>query len=242
MFFGKGTSSMEVHKTENTIVLANWKANFAPQRAFKWCDEFIESYTPVPEIEVVVAVPFFCMREVAAKLSHLEGVELAAQSVSSYPQGSYSGANPASWLQGIAKYSLLGHRERRKYFHETHQDVAKQVRESLLEELQPIVCVDKDNVNAQVAVFDSEELMKIHWAYTPKDADHLEKAHSNESIEKAVESISGKVGRQNVLYGGGVNSQNGKGILELKNISGILMGRGCLDGKAFAELVSKGLG
>lgn len=228
---------MSQQNNTDNIILANWKANFSPSRAAQWCDEFSAAYRPAADIEVVIAVPFLCMQEVAGKLNKLEGVSLAAQSVSPYPQGSYSGSTPAAWLRGIAKYALLGHRERRDYFHETAQDVAKQVYESLAEELVPIVCVDQSNVNAQTAIFDTQDLLKIKWAYTPKDAEQLERAHGKESIETAVSSISKKVGHQPVLYGGGVNSGNGRQILELSGVQGIMLGRGCLDAPAFSKLI-----
>ena len=220
------------------IILANWKANFSPARATHWCDEFSAVYRPVAGVEVVLAVPFLCMQDVARKLNELEGVSLAGQSVSPYPQGSYSGSTPAAWLRGLAKYALLGHRERRQYFHETAQDVAKQVYESLAEELVPIVCVDQSNINAQTAVFDTQDLLKIQWAYTPKDAEQLERAHTKQSIEEAVSSITKKVGHQSVLYGGGVNSNNGRQILELPEVQGIMLGRGCLDASAFANMLA----
>jgi triosephosphate isomerase len=223
---------------EEKIILANWKANFSPSRAAQWCEAFSAAYQPVTGMEVVIAVPFLCMQEVGRRLNELEGVSLAAQTVSPYPQGSYSGSTPAAWLRGLAKYALLGHRERRDYFHETAQDVAKQVYESLAEELVPIVCVDQDNINAQTAIFDTEDLLKIRWAYTPKDAEQLERAHGNQSIETAVSSISKKVGHQPVLYGGGVNNSNGGQILELPGVQGIMLGRGCLDASNFARLIT----
>ncbi len=241
MFFSTGKKSRKNEKTTNTIVLANWKAHFAPERALQWCDDFIADYRPIDGVEVVVAVPFLYLREVAEKLSPLKGVELAAQTVSSFPQGNYSGATPASWLCGLVKYVILGHRERRKYFHETVQDVAKQVNECFLEELQPIVCIDKENATGQTAIFTTEELGRIFWAYTPADADKLERAHEEESIEQAVPGMFRKVGKQPILYGGGVNATNGRAILAHQNIAGILLGRGCLDGAVFAKFVTEQL-
>ena len=224
-------------RQEDKIILANWKANFSPSRAVQWCDQFSKAYRPAAGMEVVIAVPFLCLQEVGRRLNELESVSLAAQTVSPYPQGSYSGSTPAAWLHGLAKYTLLGHRERRHYFHETAQDVARQVYETLAEELVPIVCVDQSNINAQTALFDTQDLLKIKWAYTPKDAEQLERAHGEQSIETAVSSISKKVGYQPVLYGGGVDSGNGCQILQLTGVLGIMLGRGCLDASAFAGLI-----
>ncbi len=227
---------MNILDTEK-LVVANWKAYFAPERALKWCDEFAAHYQSVEGLEVVVAVPFLCMREVGEKLASLQGVSLAAQSVSMYPQGSYTGSTPVSWLEGIAKYALVGHRERRQYFRETTQDVAKQVYELLTEGLIPIVCVDKDTLISQTSIFDTNELLKIKWAYTPQDADKLEKAHGTSSIEEAVARIAQKVSHQSVLYGGGVNEKNARQIMELSGVQGIMLGRGCLDGATFAQML-----
>ncbi|WP_153305969.1 triose-phosphate isomerase [Desulfogranum mediterraneum] len=221
------------------LVLANWKANFAPQRAYQWCDTFAGSYRPLPGVEVVIAVPALCMLEVAARLGSLPGVALAAQGVSSYPQGSYTGATPAAWLRGLARYSLLGHRERRHYFHETVQDVARQVAESLAEEVQPIVCVDQETARSQAAIFDTEDLLKIHWAYTPQDAEQLERSHSARAIEETVASLGRAVGNQPMLYGGGVGPQNGAQLASLAGISGLLVGRECLDAQAFVQLLNQ---
>lgn len=228
---------MDSEYSGNVIVLANWKAYFSPERALSWCDQFIASYRPVAGVDAVVAVPFFYLREVAGKLSSLSGVSVAAQSVSSYPQGSYTGSTPAAWLRGAAGYTLLGHRERRQYFHETAQDVAKQVYESLAEELQPIICVDRDNLMAQTAIFDMEEMEQLIWAYTPKDAEQLERSHGDRAIAEAVKSLSRKVGGRPVLYGGGVNLDNGRRLLEIEGVSGILVGRACLNAGEFVRLI-----
>ncbi len=226
-----------MEKNEKKLVVANWKAYFAPARALKWCEEFKQNYRPVSGVEVIIAAPFLCIREVAERLASLDSVFLAAQSVSSWPQGSYTGSTPAAWLDGITQYSILGHRERRRYFHESAQDIARQVHESMAENLQPVVCVDKDNITAQTASFDMEEVLKILWAYTPPDADHLERAHGQKTIDKAVKALRTKVGGQEVLYGGGVNIHNARSILAIDGISGIMLGKGCLDAAAFSRLI-----
>ncbi len=123
-------------------IVANWKANLSPERVAQWLDAFASVYRPRLDIEVILAVPILALPTVAAKVEALPGVALAAQSVSSYPQGSYTGSTPASWLRGLATYTLIGHRERRRYFHETVQDVARQAYESLAEDLRPINAVD----------------------------------------------------------------------------------------------------
>ena len=55
------------------IVLANWKASLAPERALAWCDSFSAAYTPRTGLEVVLAVPALVMDRVHQRLGALAG-------------------------------------------------------------------------------------------------------------------------------------------------------------------------
>lgn len=221
-----------------TIVVANWKASLTASTAGKWLETFVNAYHPREQVEIVLAVPVLWLEGIAEKVGPLTGVSLASQHVSSYPLGSYTGSVPAAWLKGLVKYVLVGHRERRHYFRETVQDVARQANEALAEELQPIVCVDRDQLSAQSAAFSSKELEKLFWAYTPKDAVQLERARDQQSIDEAVKAIGKRIGNRPILYGGGVDASNGRAIADAPGVSGIMLGRGCLDPEAFIRLIN----
>jgi len=221
------------------MVLANWKANLSPERAMQWCEAFAGVYRPRLDLEVVLAVPFLAMERVAERTRPLAGVCLASQGVSSYPQGSYTGAIPAAWLRGLARYTLIGHRERRRYFHETVQDVARQAYESLAEDLHPIVCVDRELLTPQAAAMAGEELGRLIWAYTPATPATLEMARGEAEILALLPQIARTIDNRPVLYGGGVTVDNGAGLWRLPGLGGIMLGQGCLDGAAFAGLVNR---
>jgi len=220
-------------------VLANWKANLSPDKAVQWCDAFAGVYRPRTDLEVVLAVPFLFLERIAERVQSLAGVSLASQGVSSYPQGNYTGAIPAAWLRGLARYTLLGHRERRRYFHETVQDVARQAYESLAEDLHPIVCFDRDVLIPQTAAMAAEELGRLIWAYTPDTPATFEMARGEAEIAALLPQIAKKTDNRPVLYGGGVTIDNGAGLWRLAGLGGIMLGRGCLDGAAFASLVNR---
>ena len=220
-------------------VLANWKANLAPEKALQWCDAFTVAYRPRTDLEVILAVPFLILERVAERTKKLAGVALAAQGVSAYPQGSYTGSTPAAWLRGLAEYTLLGHRERRRYCHETVQDVARQAYESLAEDLQPIVCIDRELLTPQTAAMAVEELGRLVWAYTPETPASLEMARGEAEIVAALPQIARKTDNRPVLYGGGVTAENAADLLRIPGINGIMLGRGCLDAAAFAGLVNR---
>ena len=221
----------------NKIIVANWKANLSPGAADEWMGAFTAHYQPREGVEFVLAVPFLCMERVSAKIRDLPGVGLAAQGVSPYPKGGYTGATPAAWLKGLVQYGLVGHRERRKYFHETVQDVAAQVRECVTAGIRPILCLADDGLADERAALDGRELAEVVPAYTPDTADALERAREVEGVKAGIARVKGYFPARPVLYGGGVDHENGGAILALSEVEGIMLGRGCLDAEKFARIV-----
>lgn len=220
------------------IVLANLKANLAPSHVDTWLQAFSSRYTSVSSVQVLLAVPFLYMERIAEKVGALGRVTLAAQGVSPYPPGGYTGATPAAWLKGLAGYALVGHRERRHYFYEDDQSVAGQVRESVAAGLQPILCLDRDSKSGQLAALDSSDLEQSLLAYTPHDSVKLEVAAASGDIIDTAASFAASSGGRPVLYGGGVNNDNAAELINLPGISGIMVGRSCLDGAEFAGLIN----
>lgn len=221
------------------MIVANWKANLSPERAMQWLDAFAAVYRPRLDIEIILAVPVLALPMVADRVKSLPSVALAAQSVSAYPQGSYTGSTPAAWLRGLATYTLLGHRERRRYFHETVQDVARQSYESLAEDLQPIVCIDTEVLMAQTAAMAVEELGHLIWAYTPDTPATLEMARNTADISAMLPKIAQKTDNRPVLYGGGVTVENGNNLWQIPELHGLMLGKGCLDAPTFASFINQ---
>lgn len=221
------------------MIVANWKANLSPERAMQWLDAFAAVYRPRLDIEVILAVPVLALPTLAVKVHALPGVALAAQNVSAYPQGSYTGSTPAAWLRGLATYTLIGHRERRRYFHETVQDVARQAYESLAEDLQPIICIDAEILIAQTAAMAVEELGHLLWAFTPDTPATLEMARNTTDIAAMLPKIAQKTDNRPLLYGGGVTVDNGGSLWRVAGLHGLMLGKGCLDATAFASLINQ---
>ncbi len=219
------------------IVLANWKAHLGPGQAADWVARFTATHEPVAGVEVVLAVPDLCMQQVHSLLQGIKGISLAAQAVSPYPPGSYTGATPALWYRDVAGYALVGHQERRRYFHEDVQTVAAQARESVAAGLRPVVCVDHAGAAAQVAALDSGDIEQGLFAYTPQEAVSLEKVREFDEIGKMANLLAELTGGRPVLYGGGVDRDNAAAIAALPGISGVMVGRACLDPAGFAALV-----
>jgi len=220
------------------LIVANWKANLGPNHVADWLEAFGRDCRPASSVLVVLAVPFLYLEQMAGKIADLEQVVLAAQSVSPFPPGSYTGATPAAWLKGLATYALIGHRERRRYFHEDIPSIAAQARESVAAGLRPVLCLDRGQKRDLLAALDTADLEQSLLAYTPGDAVQLEIAAASGDIMETAATLAEISGGRPVLYGGGVTLENAAELIHLDGISGVLVGRSCLDGGAFAALVN----
>ena len=226
--------------TQKKIVLANLKAYRSPTQVEQWCDSFLASLRNVPEtLEIVLAVPDLAMERAFEKIKGRSGISLAAQALSSFPQGSYTGSTPAAWLRDLVRYSLAGHHERRTYFHESVQDVARQVHEALAEEIIPIICVEGEYFHQQLAALSYEEREQVWWAFTPKTETALVLRRDLPIITETVAKMGQQSGKRPVLYGGGITSENGGARWAVPGISGIMAGAACLDALVFASLIQR---
>ncbi len=107
-------------------VIGNWKCHKDRQMARDWFDEFARIYRPVDDVEIIISPTFVCLEGIAEYLRKLglKNVSLAAQDVSSFPKGAYTGAVAADMIKEMVDYVIIGHSDRRRYFHETSHDVA----------------------------------------------------------------------------------------------------------------------
>jgi len=219
------------------IILANWKAHLSGKHIDEWLTTFINGFHKTEGVEVVLAPPYLYMERVVSQVRDLDGIGLAAQCVSPYPPGNYTGAIPARWLKDMVRYSLVGHRERRKYFHEGITDIAAQISECVAVGIRPILCLNGEGLAEMKAALDTDELQSIMVAYTPDSAVALERAPELASIEKEIGRLSEYFPGCPVLYGGGVDAENAAAIMALPGVSGLLVGRNCLDATVFGQLV-----
>ena len=223
--------------TMKKIVLANLKAYRSPKLVSEWCNTLLSALGKTPDsLEVVLALPDMALGDAADKIGGRAGFSLAAQALSPFPQGSYTGATPAAWLKGLVRYALAGHRERRCYFHESVQDVAREVAEALDEAIRPIVCVESGTFAPQLAALRREEQEQVFWAFTPRVTMPLQ-TEDLETIAKSVAHIRRQSDDRPVLYGGGVHAGNARSIWAIEGLGGLMLGEACHNASAFARIV-----
>lgn len=148
--------------TRRPLLAGNWKMHGTrseTERLLSALTQALGGIDPAQR-EIVVAPPFSAL-ETAARLLAGTPIRLAAQNLHWEPHGAFTGEVSGSMLKeaGCA-YVILGHSERRQYFAETDESVARKVRAAQRDGLLPIVCVgeslEERESGATLAVIDRQ--------------------------------------------------------------------------------------
>jgi triosephosphate isomerase len=199
---------------------------------------------PDPEalvgLDAVVCPPFTRLRDCVAA-----GLTTFAQNVHWAPEGAFTGEISAPMLLelGVAG-SLVGHSERRQYFGETDEDVARRTASALEAGLEVIACVGEtleereagttENVlRRQVSVLERHERLVI--AYEPVWAIGTGLTATPEIAQEAHALIKSLIDVP-VLYGGSVKPDNAAGLFAQPDVDGALVGGASLDVESFRAI------
>ena len=180
-----------------------------------------------------------------------------SQDIGFMENGAYTGDISASQLKSIGvKYTLVGHSERRKYYHDSDY-VNKKISSAINNDIIPILCIgetkeERDNNLTNIRLKEEidkafnniSNLSNIIIAYEPLWSIGTGLIPTNNEIFETISYIKEYVKSQynfdvKVLYGGSVNNNN---ILELEsvnNIDGYLVGGCSLDTNKFLDLINK---
>lgn len=223
---------------QTKYVLANWKSHKTLAEAENWQRAFSRLYRPAPQLKVIIAPSTVYLDPLFEILQKQEGprLALAIQDLSPFPMGSYTGAVAAEMARGLVDYAILGHSERRRYFHETNQDVANKVSEALAADIQPIVCVDQPYAEAQLAALDEKDLKRVLIGYGPVEAIGIDIPQSPGRVSRAITEIQLLAPHIPILYGGSINAGNASDYLSLPGVAGLMVGTASLDPEEFARI------
>lgn len=222
-------------------VIANWKSYKRFEDAKKWLDEFSGIYTAVEGLQVIIAPTFLSLEKLADYINklELENVSLAAQDVSPFPKGSYTGAIAADLLKDMAEYVIVGHSERKRYFHETNLDIGNKVLETVDAGLVPIVCIDKPYAMSQLTALNDIDTDDVILAYGPADALASRIPEPPEKVREAVEFISQVHPKWSIVYGGALQPDNAATYAGITGVSGLFSGSASLEATNFTAIIQR---
>src|SRR5215510_4461242 len=123
------------------LIAGNWKMYGTRAEAERLLSALKAAVSGLSDREVVVAPPFTAL-ETAARVVAGSPIRLAAQNLHWESQGAFTGEVSGPMLKELGcSYVIIGHSERRQYFGETDEQVAKKVQAARRDSLIPIICV-----------------------------------------------------------------------------------------------------
>ena len=214
-----------------------------------------------PNCDVIICTPFIHLASVTPLVDPAK-IGVGAENCADKESGAYTGEVSAAMVASTgAKYVILGHSERRAYYHETVEILEEKVKLALAHGLTPIFCIGEvleereagkhfEVVDAQIAgsLFDlsAEDFGKIILAYEPVWAIGTGKTASAEQAEEIHAHIratlAAKYGNEvadncTILYGGSCNAGNAKELFAKPNVDGGLIGGAALKAADFKGII-----
>jgi triosephosphate isomerase len=245
------------------IAAANWKMNLTYGQGQELLDAIVnENIVLSAHQHAVFAVPFPYLVMAYERLAARTNYFAAAQNCSDKKSGAYTGEVSTEMLRSIdVKYCVIGHSERREYFGEQDQTLARKVELCLEAGITPIFCCGESlsirEVGAQNGFVETQlrealfhlselQLRQIVIAYEPiwaigtgKTATSAQAQEMHAHI-RAVLAI--KYGKPTadlipILYGGSVKAGNAREIFHCPDVDGGLVGGASLQAAEFMTII-----
>ncbi|MFQ5925991.1 MAG: triose-phosphate isomerase family protein, partial [Terriglobia bacterium] len=123
------------------VIAGNWKMYKTAGETRAFFDVFKPLVANTQQCEIVIAPPFTAL-PVAVECAQGSNIAIGAQDLHWEKQGAYTGEIAPTMLTSLGcRYVIIGHSERRQYFHETDEMVSRKLGAALAAGLTPIVCV-----------------------------------------------------------------------------------------------------
>lgn len=249
-------------KMRKKIVAGNWKMNLNLQDGVALAKEINEALVAdKPNCEVIICTPFIHLASVAQVLDQ-NVVALGAENCADKVKGAYTGEVSAEMVKSTgAQYVILGHSERRQYYHETAEILKEKVDLALANGLKILFCcgetleerqaekqneVVKAELEGSVFHLDAEAWKNIVIAYEPIWAIGTGMTATSDQAEEMLAYIRSivaeKYGQEaaedtSILYGGSCKASNAPELFSKPNIDGGLIGGASLKCADFKGII-----
>lgn len=242
------------------LVAGNWKMNGSKASIKALLDGVKQGIGDVNRAEVAVCAPYVYLPEVETQLAGTP-VAWGAQNLSTEQSGAYTGEIAASMLLDFhCRYAIVGHSERRTFYGENDEVVAKKFAVARAAGLRPILCVGEtlaereqgiteqvvarqlDAVIAQegvAALADGVVAYEPVWAIgTGKTAtpEQAQEVHAFIRQHIAAAGNADVAAQLRILYGGSMNAANAAELLAQTDIDGGLIGGASLKAEDFLTI------
>jgi len=246
------------------IVAGNWKMNLDKNQALALTNDLVDTLGDLPEHQrVMVCPPSIHLSSVVEVASGSKGLEVGSQNMHQAGSGAYTGEISGAMLKSYGVNAvLLGHSERRAYFHEDNSLLREKVDAALAMGIEVIYCFgemleERENethfyvVSSQLkeALFHLEASQWNHvvLAYEPVWAIGTGRTASPEQVQEMHAHIRSVLADTygtecadgvSILYGGSVKPDNAKEIFSQPDVDGGLIGGASLKTEDFMAIVA----
>ncbi|MGP8153472.1 MAG: triose-phosphate isomerase [Smithella sp.] len=242
------------------IVAGNWKMHNTITESIALARAIKDGADNFKNGAIVLAPPFTALFSVGKEIRD-SNVFLAAQNMFYEDKGAFTGEISPGMLKDIGcSYVIIGHSERRKYFHEQDNEVNLKIKKALMTGLTPIMCVgetDEERVKGithgvigrqvKQGLNGVEEIDKVVIAYEPvwaigtgKVATSAQAQEVHAFIRGILKNIYGKTADDVcILYGGSVTKDNISDLIAMADIDGALVGGASLKSDGFLGIIKE---
>lgn len=238
------------------LVIGNWKLNpVSLAEAESLAGSVVGNKSYLELKNVVLLPPFIFLEELVKKFPQLQW---GAQDFFWAREGAYTGEISLEMLKNIgAKWVLVGHSERRRYFGETDQSVNKKMSAALAQNFNVIVAVgelqkgDSSNLvtaslKESISGASPKHIDRLVIAYEPVwaigtgEADDPVRSNRiiSELKQTAFKMFGSASGQIRFLYGGSLTGANAEQFLGQEYIDGALVGGASLKTDDFGEIIN----
>jgi triosephosphate isomerase len=254
---------MEGCVVRKPLVAGNWKMNKLVGEALDLVNALKPLVKDVDDADIVVCPVFTTLYPVAEALKG-SNIQLGAQNCYPKESGAYTGElSPQMLKDAGCTWTIIGHSERRQYFHESDAFLNEKLRFALANGLKVMFCIGEtleereggkmnDVLMRQVtdglmglseADFDNVAIAyEPVWAIgtgvtaTPEQAEEAHAFVRGLVQDQFGEAVANKV---RIQYGGSVKPDNVASLMAKPNVDGSLVGGASLKADSFAEIVKK---
>ncbi|MEK7718433.1 MAG: triose-phosphate isomerase [Bacteroidota bacterium] len=246
------------------IVAGNWKCNTTLTEGIALAKQVSNLVTEkgAKDVVVVLGTPFTHLASVANTVD-LSRVSVSAQNCAAEAKGAFTGEVSVSMIQSTgATYVILGHSERREYYHETSEILNKKVALTLAQGLTPIYCCGealaireagtengfvKKQLEETVFNLSAEDFGKIVIAYEPIWAIGTGRTASSQQAQDMLSFIRQLIAKKynqniaaacSILYGGSCSPANAQELFSQPDIDGGLIGGASLKADDFLAIIN----
>lgn len=243
------------------IVAGNWKMNLNAKESQVLIED-LKAKKLSSEVRVAIATPSV---HLASAVHQTQGaaIDVVAQNMHQATSGAYTGEISASMLKSIGvKTTLLGHSERRAYFHESDALLAEKVNTALDNGIEIIFCFGEEleerksghhfevvynQLRNALFHLDAAQWSQIVLAYEPVWAIGTGETASPAQAQEIHAHIRSVLAAQyddvlaqsiSILYGGSVKPANAQEIFAQPDVDGGLIGGASLNADDFAAIVN----